>query len=516
MFAGLGGWSYALRLAGWADDRPVWTGSCPCQPFSQAGRGGGVADERHLWPHFFYLIRECRPGRLFGEQVSSPDGLAWFDLVQSDLEGAGYAAAALDICAASVGAPHIRQRLYWMAESTRQQHDRGRIGRTGRRLEYSDGGHSDGLADANQPAGGKGVFGPRQGDGESTWPARERPERFCADGGVADASCGGRGEHRVQQQAVGGGQNAGRSECAGDACAEWVGQSNSARWLARWTASEAAGHRGSAVAASGDGGLGPPADPRPQEKSHRGDDVHGSGGSSAERAGGEPAGRLDGELRPGSTNGFWRDPDWLFCRDGKWRPVSTLPQPLVDGSSESLGRVRPEIIAQVEEKINAATAQSESSRTTAMRDLLDYLATEAKRCWASGGLPGLHEAPFLLAFLRQLQEQGWRIAECLSVPRPQTFAPGLRGLRGNGEPSSAPCEHGLAGQLAGERADLVLVLSSLLARHAREAWDDAYAAHAETGFPLAHGARNRMGRLRAYGNAIVAPLAAEFIKAATR
>ena len=36
-FAGIGGWSAALRLAGWPDDRPVWTGSCPCQPFSAAG-----------------------------------------------------------------------------------------------------------------------------------------------------------------------------------------------------------------------------------------------------------------------------------------------------------------------------------------------------------------------------------------------------------------------------------------------------------------------------------------------
>lgn len=36
-FAGIGGWSYALRLAGWPDEREVWTGSCPCQPFSTAG-----------------------------------------------------------------------------------------------------------------------------------------------------------------------------------------------------------------------------------------------------------------------------------------------------------------------------------------------------------------------------------------------------------------------------------------------------------------------------------------------
>src|SRR5574343_242423 len=70
-FAGIGGWSYALRLAGWDDSRPVWTGSCPCQPFSQAGKQAGTKDDRHLWPEFFRLIRECRPEVVFGEQVAS-------------------------------------------------------------------------------------------------------------------------------------------------------------------------------------------------------------------------------------------------------------------------------------------------------------------------------------------------------------------------------------------------------------------------------------------------------------
>ena len=69
-FAGIGGWSYALRLAGWPDARPVWTGSCPCQPFSQAGQRKGHEDERHLWPAWARLIRECRPGVVFGEQVA--------------------------------------------------------------------------------------------------------------------------------------------------------------------------------------------------------------------------------------------------------------------------------------------------------------------------------------------------------------------------------------------------------------------------------------------------------------
>lgn len=114
-FAGIGGWELALQLAGW--DGPVWTGSCPCQPFSSAGKGKGTADERHIWPEFARLIRECRPATVFGEQVASKAGREWFDGVSTDLEGMGYAAAAADLCAASKGAPHIRQRLFWVADA---------------------------------------------------------------------------------------------------------------------------------------------------------------------------------------------------------------------------------------------------------------------------------------------------------------------------------------------------------------------------------------------------------------
>ena len=114
-FAGIGGWSHALRLAGWPDDQPIWTGSCPCQPFSVAGRGRGTADERHLWPVFARLIAECKPSVVFGEQVASRAGREWLAGVFADLEGVGYAGAGADLCAAGVGAPHIRQRLYWVA-----------------------------------------------------------------------------------------------------------------------------------------------------------------------------------------------------------------------------------------------------------------------------------------------------------------------------------------------------------------------------------------------------------------
>lgn len=129
-FAGIGGWSYALRLVGWPDDRSVWTGSCPCQPFSSAGRGHGEQDARHLWPVWFTLIRECAPAIVFGEQVASKTGLSWLDAVSADLEDAHYAVAAADLCAASVGAFHARGRLWWIAALPDASGGRWQGGRT--------------------------------------------------------------------------------------------------------------------------------------------------------------------------------------------------------------------------------------------------------------------------------------------------------------------------------------------------------------------------------------------------
>lgn len=116
-FAGVGVWSLALRKAGWPDDKPVWTGSCPCQPFSAAGAGAGFADERHLWPTFYHLLSQCRPAVVFGEQVASKVVNPWIDLVHADVEAVGYAFGCIPFPSAGVGAPHLRDRLYWVADS---------------------------------------------------------------------------------------------------------------------------------------------------------------------------------------------------------------------------------------------------------------------------------------------------------------------------------------------------------------------------------------------------------------
>lgn len=119
-FAGIGLWDYALQLAGWPDDEPVWTGSCPCQPFSSAGRQKGKGDDRHLWPEWLRLIRECRPATFFGEQVASAITHGWLDDVYQGLESEGYAIGAVVLPACSVGAPHRRERLWFVGHA---EHD---------------------------------------------------------------------------------------------------------------------------------------------------------------------------------------------------------------------------------------------------------------------------------------------------------------------------------------------------------------------------------------------------------
>ena len=137
LFAGIGGWCEALRLAGWPEDREVFTFSCPCQPYSVAGKGLGDADERNLWPHARRLIAECKPAVCFGEQTQSPDGLRWFSGVRANLEALGFRVGGADLCSPCVGAPHKRQRIYFGAVRVADaKHDTGctsDVGEQGRR-----------------------------------------------------------------------------------------------------------------------------------------------------------------------------------------------------------------------------------------------------------------------------------------------------------------------------------------------------------------------------------------------
>jgi DNA (cytosine-5)-methyltransferase 1 len=172
-FAGVGVWSYALRLAGWPDDRPVWTGSCPCQPFSAAGEGDGFADERHLWPAFYHLIAQCRPAGVLGEQVASKAVDAWIDLVHADLEALGYAFGCTAFPSAGVGAPCIGDRLYWVGTT-----DRARLERYGRHVhERNEPGWIDAHASGSTAETG-GVV--PAGSTHGFW--RESDWLLCSDG----------------------------------------------------------------------------------------------------------------------------------------------------------------------------------------------------------------------------------------------------------------------------------------------------------------------------------------------
>jgi DNA (cytosine-5)-methyltransferase 1 len=161
-FAGGGLWSVAARMAGWPDERPLWTGSCPCQPFSIAGKGGGTDDPRHLWPDLLRLIGAVRPPVVVGEQVAGSAGYGWFDGVRADLAGEGFAGRCVDIPACAVDAPHIRQRLYWVAVADAEGFSGGRdlaVGRSEERAAY-------GRPDAQRPMEHAAGVGRREGQSE--------------------------------------------------------------------------------------------------------------------------------------------------------------------------------------------------------------------------------------------------------------------------------------------------------------------------------------------------------------
>jgi DNA (cytosine-5)-methyltransferase 1 len=131
-FAGVGGWAFALRLAGWPDERPAATGSCPCQPLSSAGLQQGHVDKRHIWPAFYNHITKRRFPVVFGEQVTNPLGREWLAGVRADMEAARYAFGAANLPACCVGAPHERLRAFFVADAdefgaSEERKQRGRM-----------------------------------------------------------------------------------------------------------------------------------------------------------------------------------------------------------------------------------------------------------------------------------------------------------------------------------------------------------------------------------------------------
>lgn len=335
-FAGGGLWSVAARLARWPDDRPLWTGSCPCQPFSAAGKGGGVDDPRHLWPDFFRLIRACRPPVVMGEQVAGAPGYGWFDGVRSDLAGEDYASRCVDIPACAVDAPHIRQRLYWIAVG-----DAERRGQHGARLP--DGERQEVTvaagADGREPVGA--AFGvvnaPRVGRGEGR-PEHElrsgRPALAGADaqGVTLGDAFGPRLEGQPRHEHGGGGRpGAAGSVAAADGSGLDVADADPRRRAGRQEDAQRGsfGRDADERSVDGDGrNLADADQPGPLPAAHAG--IH-------REAQGERPRHVELERHASVNGSFWSDAEWLACHDGKARRTQPGLRLLVDGLPGRVG-----------------------------------------------------------------------------------------------------------------------------------------------------------------------------------
>lgn len=237
-FAGLGGWAYAARLAGWPDDRPIWTGSPPCQPYSKAGKQRGASDDRDLWPHLFRLASARRPAVLMGEQVAAAVGKDWLDRVHADMAGIGYACGAVVVPACAVNAPHRRDRLWFVAHPSgaglaQRVGDTGVLRALGGAVECQDAADAAGAVanPSRQRRGGR--EGPEDRNvHDGSHAGREKSHMYfgrghedgeCRGGAVADANGSGRSA-RPDDETAGHGQAA----AAEDRRGAW----GSAAWIA--------------------------------------------------------------------------------------------------------------------------------------------------------------------------------------------------------------------------------------------------------------------------------------------
>ena len=335
-FAGIGGWPLAARLAGWPDDRELVTGSCPCQPFSVAGKGAGTTDARHLWPDFFRIIRARRPAVVMGEQVAAAVGKGWFVGVRSDLEGIGYDCRGVVIPACAVNAPHRRDRL-WFAAGSRvlgDMYNAGSQGHTGDELEGAGWARPDGSVAAT----GRGNSGRLLEHAESIGRGEGRPEsgvwsgRAAASGaGVPDCDLGDLPSERGHggQGSTGpygrpGAQTGGAAGC-GD-----VAQPNATQRrpdMAR--GNDIGGSQARRDEGSGDiaeRGFGDVADGNSDGR------PTGSGDHSPARYG-NPVAAASGARH-------WHGARWLIGHDGKARRVEPAIPLLVDGLPHRVGLLR--------------------------------------------------------------------------------------------------------------------------------------------------------------------------------
>ncbi len=308
-FAGLGGWAYAARLAQWPDDKPLWTGSCPCQPYSLAGRGEGDADPRNLWPAWFQLIRDVRPPVIAGEQVASAIKHLWLDRVCADVEGEGYAWWASVLPACAVNAPHRRDRLWFVAD----------------------------LASAGQHQGG-GHPGQQAGQGSGLGRQPHHPSGgLDAAGAVANAASRGRAEgeprarnHAGQTPALahGTGARSGVEHVDDSRCFDGPGLQAVARSdRAHDGLSDATGGSRGHEAVADAGGQGSPLSERggQREPAVAGDADAGIGEAASER---------------GGACGAWADAEWIIGADGKARRVEPGIRLLAHGVPGRVGKLR--------------------------------------------------------------------------------------------------------------------------------------------------------------------------------